>query len=238
MSSSSRTVYITTNIRGLWVSHGFISLTILQVLQETGIKVLKMMKAKQSYIIPSVDRAIKILESLSNSRSGLSLTKISESLEIPKSTAFSILATLENGRVIQRATSGGRYKIGLKAFEIGYTYANNLDLRQSALPNIEDLARKTGETCSLAVLDNGEVVYIEKIESSHFMRTASRVGGREPAYCTALGKALLAHQSSESIEHFVAGVPMPRRTPNTIISPEQLKLHLEQVRSQVICHGQ
>lgn len=190
------------------------------------------MKAKQKYIVSSVDRSIEILELLSSFKEGLSLTDISKRLEIPRSTTFEILATLENRHFIQRSKSTGQYKIGLKAFEIGSAYANNLDLRQEALPHLEDLAYKTKETCHLAILDDWEVVYIDKIESSHFVRLASRVGVRLPGYSTALGKVLLSYQSEESIEQFLAEVPMIKHTPNTINSPKHLKSHLEQVCAQ------
>lgn len=158
----------------------------------------------------------------------LSLAEISRRTGLPKSTAHRLLATLVSLGAVERV--GSAYRLGMRMFEIGEHVPRKRDLREAALPFMEDLYEVTHETVHLAVLDGPEVLYIERIQGHHKHRQlASRVGGRLPAYCTGVGKALLAF-NPEAAAGIVKGVRLDARTPYTITSPELLLDELSSIR--------
>lgn len=158
----------------------------------------------------------------------LSLAEISRRSALPKSTTHRILSSLVCLGAVERC--GQAYRLGLRMFEIGEHAPRKRDLREAALPFMEDLYEVTHETVHLAVLDRTEVLYIERIQGHHQQRQlASRVGGRMPAYCTAVGKALLAFTPDVAASVVAAG-QLEARTPYTITSPRALVEELATVR--------
>jgi IclR family KDG regulon transcriptional repressor len=95
---------------------------------------------------------------------------------------------------------------------------------------MSDLAQLTGETVYLGVLDQGQVLYLDKIDSPHSIGMRSRLGVRAPAYCTAMGKVLLTGLEKVELEDYLAGTKLAPCTANTITDPEALKMHLDQIR--------
>ncbi len=158
----------------------------------------------------------------------LSLSEIARRAGLPKSTAHRILASMVCLGAVER--SGQEYRLGMRMFEIGEHVPRKRDLREAALPFMEDLYEVTHETVHLAVLDRTEVLYIERIQGHHKQRQlASRVGGRLPAYCTGVGKALLAF-TPESAAAVITGGGLEARTPYTITSPRVLLEELANIR--------
>src|SRR5262249_413903 len=119
------------------------------------------------------------------------------------------------------------YRVGLRMFELGALAAEGNRLHHAAVPHLQALAARTGLAAHLALLDRAEVVYLERIAAGP-VRVPTRRGGRKPAYCTALGKAIAAYD--EDAMHALCGAPMPRRTAKTITEPAALWAELEQVR--------
>ena len=145
------------------------------------------------YNIRAVDRAVRILSVLSDGRPR-TLTELSEAIEINSSTTFRLLATLACSNYVERIEQSGAYRLGLACLELSRAYHESNDIRQSALPELEMLRDDTKETVHLAILDKMEVVYVEKLHGLHAIGLmSSRLGGRSPAYCTGVGKVLLAH---------------------------------------------
>ena len=101
-----------------------------------------------------------------------------------------------------------------------------------ALPYMEELNKRVGETIHLVVMDGFEIVYINKVESVQSLRIATRVGGRLPAYCTGVGKVLLAALSPQELNLFLKSAPLRKLTGNTIMDPEKLKESFIRIRSQ------
>jgi DNA-binding IclR family transcriptional regulator len=153
---------------------------------------------------------------------------VSRQLGIPKSSARNILLTLQARGYVDFSNDG--YSLGVRTFELGALFLARTKLHAVALPRMEVLAREIGETCHLAILDGFEVVFIDKVESPNSLRYASRIGGRAPAYATAVGKALLSTQSDATVEALARASGLCRFTEHTITAVPALLDELSQVR--------
>lgn len=180
--------------------------------------------------IQSVFRALKILEYVAENGSVAGLTEISRGLGLSKSTAHGLIATLEKYGYMQQDSITGKYSLGLKTFEIGQAYVSNLDLREIVLPDLRELSQRYQETVHLAVLSGEDVVYIDKVDGSHSVGIRSRIGGRNPAYCTGVGKALLSGLTDLQIEKMYSGKIFERYTKNTVNKLSDLIYQIHQVR--------
>jgi DNA-binding IclR family transcriptional regulator len=179
-----------------------------------------------------LDRALAILQLLSAEGPDLSLGQISDRLELHKSTVHRLIMVLERHKLIERNSISGRFRLGLKLFELGTKAVSQLDLRERARPVLDQLVLETGETVHLGILDDGEVLYLDKIEPARSVRMASSVGRRNPAYCTAMGKAILAWLPEEQVESIVRKHGLKSMTANTITSFLELKAELTAIRER------
>jgi len=175
---------------------------------------------------------LAILEILSAGGPDLSLGEISDRLKLHKSTAHRLIMVLERHKLIERNSVNGRYRLGLKLFELGTRAVSRLDLRERSRPFLERLVLETGETVHLCILDNTEVVYLDKVEPERSVRMASSVGRRNPAYCTAVGKAMLAYLPDTMVENVARKHGLKAMTANTITSLLELKTELATIRDQ------
>lgn len=182
--------------------------------------------------IQSLARAIQIMEFISKNCNSASLTQISQDLGLSKSTVYGLISTLEDYNYVYQDQSTGFYQLGLKLFEMGQVVYSSMDLRSVAYPILVELNQKHQETVHLALLSGSEVVYIEKVDSSRSVRIISQIGGRNPTYCTGVGKVLLAGLSESKVEKIVKATSMKKFTPNTIDSFDKLKECLVEVRQK------
>ena len=189
-------------------------------------------KKSSSNFIQSVDRALQILECFSEKQKELGVTEISKLLSLHKSTVFGLIATLENKGYIEQNPASGKYKLGIKLFELGVQVQNNMDLASAARPYLDSLVKEYNETVHLVQNDNGEAVYIYKVEGTTSMRMYSQLGKRPPMYCTGVGKAILAFMPPEDVDSYIASVDLRKLAVNTITSAKELKKELLKVRSQ------
>jgi DNA-binding IclR family transcriptional regulator len=178
----------------------------------------------------SVERALNILEAAANRREGLTNSEISHKLGIPKSSASYILRTLERRGYLRRDSETGRYRLGLKILSLGGDARANLDLAEVALPFMQALQERIHLTIHLAVLDQGEAVYIEKVEAPGFFKVNTWVGRRMYLHSTSVGKCLLAWLPKPEVETLLRQQGMKKRTPKTISSLPKLLADLEHVR--------
>jgi DNA-binding IclR family transcriptional regulator len=188
--------------------------------------------ASHPYLINSVLRATQILESFSLDDPTYTNSQLSKKLGLNKSSVTRLLYSLEEAGFLRRDLKTGEYSLTHRLFRIGSVYINQIGFRTEAKPLLSELASSFKETAHLAVLNDFEVFYIDKVESFQSIRMMSRVGSKSPAYCTGVGKALLAHLPAKELEHFFHSVKFKRYTPNTITDPEELKLHLKRIREQ------
>lgn len=182
------------------------------------------------YKVKSVDRALHLLEIMAEEKRELELKELCKKIHINTTTLYRLLQTLQNrGFVIQNPYTG-RYQLGLKLLELGHTVTDQIELRRIALPFLQKLMEKTGETTNLVVLDEGEAVYIEKAESPAPLRMFYRIGKQAPAHATGVGKVLLTALPSEKLTEIIKIKGLRKLTENTITSPENLQKELEKIR--------
>ena len=169
-----------------------------------------------------------ILGAFGHGHRELGLNEMTRRTGLPKATVFRLVSEMTRCGLLAR--SGTDYALGPRLFELAQLVPGRRDLREAALPFLEDVYVSTRETVHLAILDGLEVVYVERLAGHRSSRTPSSVAGRLPAHCTATGKALLAHAGSETTERIIAAGLTPR-TPFTIVRADGLRRELETVRA-------
>ncbi|HEX4212227.1 MAG TPA: IclR family transcriptional regulator [Candidatus Dormibacteraeota bacterium] len=141
---------------------------------------------------PAIDRALAVLEFISEHPRGQRMIDVARALRLPRSSTHVTLEALRGRGYLER-DDGGLYRLGLKVFEITNRFMQGLDLRQVARPHLEELTGRTGLTSNLAVLDGNDVVYIDSVEGKGFVKFDTHVGKRATLNLTAVGKALALH---------------------------------------------
>lgn len=188
------------------------------------------MHATETSPATAVERALNILEAAAHRRDGLTNSEISRKLAIPKSSASYILRTLEKRGYLRREAETGRYRLGLKILSLGGDAQANLDLADVALPFMRALVEKIHLTIHLAVLDQGEAVYVEKVEAPGFFRVNTWVGRRMFLHSTSVGKCLIAWLPKHEVEALARQQGLKKRTPKTIVTVTKLLAELEHVK--------
>ena len=173
-------------------------------------------------------RVLAVLGAFGAEHPMLSLTQLSRRTGLPMATTHRLVGELAAWGALERDRRG-RYRIGLRLWEIGSLAPRGLGLREIALPYLEDLYEATHENVQLAVLDGGDVVFLERIAGRTSVGVHTRVGGRWPASSTGVGLVLLAYASADIQERFLAG-PLPAFTERTITDPARLRRELAEVR--------
>lgn len=155
---------------------------------------------------------------------------LSSKLNLPPSTIHRLLSTLQKRSFVQKNDSG-KYRLGVKLIELGHAAMDQLDLCREADPELRKLAAVICLTVNLAILDESDIIYVQKITDTASFALNIRIGQRKSAYCRALGKVLLAHLDPEELRKRIQG-PLEALTPNTIVDPEMLMRHLSMVKEQ------
>ncbi|MGH9529345.1 MAG: IclR family transcriptional regulator [Terriglobales bacterium] len=185
-----------------------------------------------TYHIQVIDRALAILSALGARNSDCSLAEICSVIKLHKSTVHRLLMVLERHRVVEKSIETGRYRLGLKLFELGARASSTLDLREHSRPHLGRVVNETEETVHFCILDQGEVLYIEKMEPQRSVRMASSIGRRAPAYCTAVGKAILSELPEPELDLVIRRQTLLPITRNTITSVSGLKAQLKIIRAR------
>jgi IclR family transcriptional regulator, acetate operon repressor len=172
-------------------------------------------------------RAFTLLTAFRVGDAELTLAELCRRTGLPKATAHRLLAELAAWDVVERTPTGLR--LGMRLFELGQLAPHQRGLREAAAPFLADLFEATHETVHLAVLDGVEVVYLHKLDATSGPKVPSRIGGRMPAHCTGVGKAMLAFSPRPVLEQVLAA-GLTRRTPRTVIAPGLLDRELAGIR--------
>lgn len=182
--------------------------------------------SNNKYVIQSVLRALDLLVWLAEHEGRGRLTEISQDLGYQKNTTFRLLYTLiERGFV--RQTDDAGYELTFKLLTLGESVIRSTDIHHVARPHIQELARKCGESVTLAILDGNEVIYLDRVLGSARFNTSYSIGSRAKAYTTALGKAILAFSPGEVVER-CAGKELLANTQYTIVDAKDLRQELEE----------
>ena len=191
-----------------------------------------MKKVKPNYPIKVLNKTFSILEILLKHDSAMNMTEISEKLGLYPSTIHRILDTLKYWGYVEQNTNTQKYQLGLKLLELGMAKLHQIDLVREVTPYLKELVKQCNETVHLGVLEEGEVLYLAKEESSQTIRMISYIGKRAPLHCTALGKVLLAYMSEEERKKILEEKELPRLTKNTITDKGELEKELDKIREQ------
>jgi len=180
--------------------------------------------------VQSVERALNILELLSNYQDGLGITEISEKVDLHKSTVHRLLKTLiGTGYVIQNEENKN-YLISFKLYELGRRKVHNLDILKISKAHIEKLVESVNETVHLVIRDRNMVLYIDKVQPNNNFIMGSKIGVRSPMYCTSVGKSILAYSDEEDIKSVWDSSEIIKHTDKTITNYEEFLEDLKLVR--------
>jgi len=182
--------------------------------------------------VQSVERALAIMDALAQEGSPMKLSSISKQLGLNISTVHRLLNTLMVWRYVEQDPYMGKYRLGIKSFEIGNKALYSLDIRSVAKPFLKKLVDISNETANLAILVEGEVVYIDQVETHNIIKMFASPGIRGPAYCTGSGKTLLASLNDYEVNRLARSFSFKSYTDKTITNLETLKKELTRIRQQ------
>src|ERR1022692_4354410 len=181
--------------------------------------------------VQSVERTLDILEALVEFGSEVGLVEISQVVGLPLATVHRLLGTLITRGYVKQNRQNRKYALGFRALQMGNDMRQRFSLRLEARPFLQKLMQTSGESANLAVLDDGEVVYIDQAQSARILRMFTQIGNRLPAHSTGSGKALLAFLPRDMVEGILRRFGMASRTPKTVTDSAELFRELEQVRT-------
>jgi IclR family transcriptional regulator, KDG regulon repressor len=193
---------------------------------------LEVNKMEKENLVKSVSRALHIIDIVSSEKDGLGVTEIAKQMDINKSSVYRILSTLVQYGYIEQDKETERYKLGYKFLDISSKLLESIDLRREAKPYLRELEKETNEVIHLVVYDQGEVIYIEKLEGTETLRMHSKVGKRAPMHCTGVGKAILAHLPLNVVLEIIERKGLPKHTDFTITDRDALLKELEKVKQK------
>lgn len=191
---------------------------------------------RPKYPVQTLEKTIKILDYLKthSATNGITLSKISEGVDMPISGVHRILDTLYAYNYVERGTNSNTYKLGWELFELGKNIPKQHTIASSNyLPYLEALCNKYNETINLGILNNLEVVILNRIEPLNpdmRLTTNVQIGGRGPLYVMGMGKLFLSDMTDEEIRHYYEIHNITRRTKYTIITPEQMMNEVKKIR--------
>ncbi|GAB4356160.1 MAG: IclR family transcriptional regulator [Gammaproteobacteria bacterium] len=179
--------------------------------------------------IQVIQRAGKLLDAIAGQGGTASLKIVSAETGLHPSTAFRILASLSEIGLVDR-DSHGRYQLGPKLRQLATRIPMDFDLRTCALPVMESLRNRVGETVNLTVRSGDEIIYIERATSNRMMRVEQIIGSRAPLHITAVGKLMLGESGEQGIREYAERTGLPAFTPNTIVRLEALIAEIERCK--------
>src|SRR5580700_965944 len=180
----------------------------------------------------SLERGLAILGCFSSSRPVLGIADIADDLGMSRSTTHRYVITLVALGYLEQGASR-KYRLGLRVSDLGMSALNSTGLREHAHPYLEELRQRTSYTTNLGVLDGTDVLYVDRVRS--FRRGQGKIdldlhtGSRLPAYCTAMGKLLLANLPESEQRDLIAEMKLTKRGPNTITSKKALRDELDEI---------
>ena len=182
----------------------------------------------------SLERGLAILSAFYSDRPLIGVSELSRELALSRSTAHRYIATLARLGYLQQDPDSKRYRLGPKVLDLGFSAINSMDVREISAPHLRRLSDETGHTVNLAILDGTDVVYIERCRTAQpgqrDIDLNLHVGARLPAYCTAMGKAILAFVPEDRREAIIERIDFVSRGPNTITDPAEFRAELERIR--------
>ena len=183
-----------------------------------------------SEFVQSLERGLAVIRAFDEQHPELTLSDVARRTGLTRAAARRFLLTLME---LDYVRSDGRlFALRPRILELGYAYLSSAGLPEVAQPHMEALTAVVHESCSLSVLDAGSIVYVARVPTHRIMTVAVSVGTRFPAYATSMGRVLLAGQSAEQLEEYLANTSLEALTPRTLTDPGKLRATITKVRNQ------
>jgi IclR family KDG regulon transcriptional repressor len=186
--------------------------------------------------IQSIERAFAILEEVARSRGGVTLSELSKRLALHNSTVFHLVQTMVSLGYVRQMRDTKRYRIGRPLFALAAASCDDVELVSVAMPVLEELSSLTGESGHFGVWSGDSVVVLAKTPGAGAFQMTGSVGLLRPAYCTALGKALLSSLSPAQLDRYFATARMTPLSIKTVLEPDLLRQQLDEVRRAGIAY--
>ena len=181
----------------------------------------------------TLSRALDLLEAFLSQGSELSLTQLAAEAKLNRTTAHRLLTTLEGRGYLQRGADSRKYRLGVRLFELGALFHNQLDIRRAALPEMTSLVEQTGQAAFLCVRDGDHALCLERVGGRHRVRIfALQLGEPQPLHCGAAPRALLSGLPDADILAYAARTGLPTSTPRTISTAQALVADAHLTRRQ------
>jgi IclR family KDG regulon transcriptional repressor len=180
--------------------------------------------------VQSIGRAFAILEEVTRNRDGISLSELSKRVGLHNSTAFHLVKTMVSLGYLRQISGTKRYRVGRPLFALAASALDEIEMVSLSTPILEDLSRESGESSHFAVRMGDSVVVVARTSGPGAFQLADRVGVVRPAYCTALGKVILAALRPEQFERYLARIEFKAYSPKSILEIEPLRREIEDVR--------
>jgi DNA-binding IclR family transcriptional regulator len=180
----------------------------------------------------ALEKGLSLLFHIADAETPKRFSELLEDARLPKATLHRLLQALLAHRLVALDPRDQTYRLGLRTLEMAQRSWESMDIRAAAATEILWLGEQTGETVHLAVLDDTEVVYIDKVESQQRIRMFSAIGKRGPAHCTGVGKAMLAFLDPAQQRTLVDKLPMTKFTNKTFTSRSTFLRHLDEIRAR------
>lgn len=184
------------------------------------------------YVNNSLVRGLNILAAFTPGQPSMTVSELAAALALPQSTVFRLVTTLEHLGYLVRDEETKKYRHSARMIALGLAALDSRDLRERALPHMRALSERVQETVKLAVLDGTDIVFLASVVAPGKPAVQTPVGHRMPAYCTALGKALLAFLPPEQLDALMPLIDFTPRTPRTITDPARLRAELARTRAR------
>jgi len=192
--------------------------------------------AKAPGSIQVIERMMSLLDALAASPDPASLKQLAGTTELHPSTAHRILAAMTQARFVERQDAG-TYRLGIRLLELGNIVKSRINLREVALPYMQELHERIGEAINLGIRHDDEIVYLERTSSGRsLVRVVYLVGGRAPLHLTSLGKLFLAAEPAAYVRDYAKRTGLPGKTPHSLTTLLALEKELDKVRRHGIAY--
>lgn len=180
--------------------------------------------------VRSLARGLAVIQAFGPERPSMTLTEVAAATGMTRAAARRFLLTLEDLGFVE--SDGKHFSLTPHILRLGYAYLSSMSWWNVAQPFMEQVAQTVLESCSAAALDGDEIVYLARIPASRIMSVNLSIGTRLPAYCTSLGRVLLAHRPPAWVDGYLARTALEKRAPRTVTDPERLRAEIGKVRAQ------
>lgn len=184
----------------------------------------------------SLERGLGILAAFTPTQPSLGVSELAREVGLSRSTTHRYMSTLTRLGYLQQDAASRRYRLGPRVLDLGFSAINSMELRVISSPYLQRLSDETGFTVNMAILDGTDILYVERCRSS---RAGQReidlnlhVGSRLPAYCTSMGKVLLAYLAPKRRAALLDGLSLGKRGPNTLTNRKALEAELAAIRER------